>query len=454
MSAGNDTQNGAKHGEIFAVTNVNIITMATDNKIIENATVVIKDKKILSINSPIPDKAKLINGKGKWLLPGLIDMHVHNLADVDFGSNYPTKGATAFTNTQDFMLLYIANGVTTAFELSARPEHFGERNEIIKGNVIGPRIALALLIDSGEGSGNVANTPEDGRQTVRIAKAQGYEFIKVYSSLNIETFKAIVDEASKQGMKVVGHIPNAFKGKIEEVFVPNYDLVAHAEEYAKQTDSFSDEDAKRFAQLSKRNGTWLTPTLITMVKIKEQVHSLERIINLPSLKYVHPLMQSKWLNSNNYNTGTTPDRMAYVDRIADFNIRIVKAFKEAGVPIVAGTDSGVSGVVWGFSLHDELELLVQAGLTPQEALTSSTRLPANWLGIDDKIGTIETGKYADLILLDANPLNDISNTRKISGVFVNGQWVDKVKIKTMLSDLAKRNTLNKAKYDWKKRKEY
>lgn len=148
QSAGNGTHNGTDQEKIFAVTNVNIITMATDNKIIENATVVIKDKKILSINSPIPDKAKLINGKGKWLIPGLIDMHVHNLADVNFGSNYPTKGANAFTNTQDFMLLYIANGVTTAFELSARPEHFGERNEIIKGNVTGPRIALALLIEA------------------------------------------------------------------------------------------------------------------------------------------------------------------------------------------------------------------------------------------------------------------------------------------------------------------
>lgn len=226
--------------------------MTAENKIIENATVVIKDRKILSINKPIPVKTKIIDGKGKWLIPGLIEMHVHNMADVNFGSTYTTKGANAFTNTQDFMLLYIANGVTTAFELSARPEHFGERNEIIKGNVIGPRIALAFLIDGGDGSGNVANTPADGRQSVRIAKAQGYEFIKVYSSLNIETFKAIVDEANKQGMKVVGHIPNAFKGRIEEAFVPNYDMVVHAEEYAKQTDNFSDEDARRFAQLAKK----------------------------------------------------------------------------------------------------------------------------------------------------------------------------------------------------------
>lgn len=228
------------------------------------------------------------------------------------------------------MLLYVANGVTTAFELSARPEHFGQRNQIVKGQVIGPRLALAILIDGGEGGDNRANTPEDGRQTVRIAKAQGYEFIKVYSGLNIATFKAIAEEAQKQGMKVVGHIPQAFKGRIEDVFVPNYGMVAHAEEYAKQTDDFSDQDAARFARLAKANGTWLTPTLTTMVRIAEQARSLTGITSLPNLKYVSPLMQSKWLGSNNYFTGTTPDRVARIDKIADFNLRLVRAFKQAG----------------------------------------------------------------------------------------------------------------------------
>lgn len=438
----------------FAIKNVNVITMTSPNKIINNATVIIKDNKISSINEPIPNEATIIDGKGKWLIPGLIDMHVHNLADINFSFGYPTKAATIFTDTQDFMLLYIANGITTAFELSARVEHFAQRNEISKGKVIGPRIALAILIDGGNTSGNIANTPSDGRQTVRIAKAQGYEFIKVYSGLNIETYKAIIDEANKQGMKVVGHIPNAFKGKIEEAFVPHFDLVAHAEEYAKQTDSFTVQDAKRFAKLAKENGTWLTPTLITMEKILEQARSLEGIRNLPSLKYVHPLIQSKWLTSNNYNTGTNPERIAYFEKLIGFHMILVKAFKEAGVPIVAGTDAGNPGVVWGFSLHDELELLVKAGLTNEEALTSATRLPANWLGIEDKIGTVEVGKCADLILLDANPLEKIQNTRKIFGVFVNGQWIDKEKINAMLSDLEKRNTANKDKYDWRKRKDY
>jgi len=152
---------------------------------------------------------------------------------------------------------------------------------------------------------------------------------------------------------------------------------------------------------------------------------------------VPPLLQSKWLKANNYIRGTTPDRVSYLNKIAEFNIRLVKAFKKAGVPMVAGTDSGTSGVVWGFSLHDEIELLVEAGLTTEEALISATRLPATWLGIEDKVGTVEVGKYADLVLLDANPLDNISNTRKISGVFVNGRWLDRPTINAMLSDLAK-----------------
>ncbi len=439
--------------DVYAIMNVNIIPMTTTNTVIENATIVIEGNKILSINKPIPSQAKTIDGKGKWLIPGLIDMHVHNLADINLSSSYPTKGATLFTDNQDFMLLYVANGVTTTFELSARVEHFGQRNEIIKGKVIGPRIALAILVEGGDGPGNVADTPSDGRQMVRIAKAQGYEFIKLYSRLNIETYKALIDEAYKQGMKVVGHIPNAFKGRIEEAFVPHFDMVAHAEEYAKQTDSFTEHDAKRFAKLAKANGTWLTPTLITMEMIARQARSLDAVRSLPTLQYVHPLLQSKWLTSNNYSTGTNPERVAYFEKLTKFHVLLVKAFKDAGVPMVAGTDAGTSGVVWGFSLLDELELLVTAGLTPEETLTSATRLPATWLGIDDKIGTVEVGKYADLILLDANPLDDIKNTRKISGVFVNGRWVAKQKIDKMLADLAKRNNANKDKFDWKKRKE-
>ena len=434
----------------FVIKNVNVITMTSSNTILENATVVIANNLIESINGVIPNDATIIDGKGKWLIPGLIDAHVHLSTDGYFGQKIPTQAPDLAFNTQDIMTPFIANGVTTVLDLDSKMETFGQKKTIEKGYAIGPRIAIAALINGGNGQGRIANTAEEGRIMVRSAKAEGYDFIKVYSKLNIETYNAIIDEAYKQGLKTIGHIPNAFQGKIEQAFVPHFGMVAHAEEFSKNSDSFSIQDATKFAKLSKGNDTWLSPTLTTMVWIAKQTHSIDCIKNLTSLVYVHPLLQSKWLTANNYVMNATPENATNFDNMLKFHFLLVKTFKDAGVPIVVGTDAGVSGVVAGFSLHDELELLVQAGLTTQEALNSATLLSAQWLGIDKQIGSIETGKFADLILLEQNPLTDINNTRKIAGVFVNGKWLDKTKINAMLTDLAKRNTADKDKFDWKK----
>ncbi len=436
------------------IKNVNIIPMTKDNRIIRNVNVVIKDNKILSINKPIPKDVEIIDGEGKWLIPGLIDMHIHGFADIDFGESYPTKGNTFFVDNQNVMALYVANGVTTILDLNARIDNFAQRNEIVRGNVIGPRIALAALINGGNESGRIANTPEDGRQTVRIAKAEGYDFIKVYSQLNIETYTAIVDEAERVGMKVVGHIPNDFQSRLEDAFIPNFGMVAHAEEFAKQSKDISDEDINRFVNLAKKNNTWLSPTLTVIKRILDQAKSLDIIKSLEGFEYIHPLMQDKWLTSNQYNKGTNDERIKRLERLVDFNNRLVKAFNKADIPIVSGTDAGSSGVIWGYSLHDEIENLTLAGLTNEEALVSATRLSATWLGIEDKIGTVEEGKFADLLLLDANPLDDIRNTRVISGVFVNGKWIDKEDINQMMMKVKKWNEENIEKYKWKDRKKF
>lgn len=431
------------------IKDVTLIPMTVPNIVVEHATVVIANSRIESVNGAVPKRAVTIDGRGKWLVPGLIDMHVHTVTDFTVGTRTPAEAPAITFDTQDIMTPYIANGVTTIFNLNANMESFSQRKEIEQGRVIGPRMPLAALINGGKGAGRIANTPEDGRQAVRDAKAEGYEFIKLYSQLNIETFTAIVDEAHRLGLRTVGHIPDAFQGKLEQAFVPHFGMVAHAEEFSKQAKDFSDAEARRFASLAKANGTWLSPTLITMVQIDDQAHTLDHLKASPTLRYVHPLLQSKWLTANSYNKNTNAERMAYFDKLLQFHIRLVRAFREAGVPMVAGTDAGVSGVVGGFSLHDELELLQQAGLSPEEVLYSATRLSSIWLGMDTQTGTIEAGKVADLVLLDANPLIDIKNTRKISGVFVGGRWLAAAQLNARLADLAKRNTAARAYFDWK-----
>lgn len=310
-------------------------------------------------------------------------------------------------------------------------------------------MALTGFIDGGFQYLGASLTANEARQAVRLAKNRGYQFVKLYSSLSKKAFTAAIQEAKKQNVKVVGHIPMSFVGDTASAFLPHFGLIAHAEELSKQTDDYSYENALNYARMAKKSDTWLIPNMSNMIWIIKQAESLDSIRGLSSLKYVHPLMQSKWLESNNYVQRTK--LIPHFQKQLDFHKLLVRAFREEGVPMVAGTDAGTSGIVWGFSLHDELKFLVDAGMTELEALEAATRLPAQWLGVGDKLGTVETGKWADLILVDANPLKDIKNTTKISGVFFNGNWIDKSTIDSMLIDLAFRNTerLGKKEYDWK-----
>lgn len=431
------------------IEHVSVIPMASDGVVVSDATVVIENGRIVSLQGPIPKYAKRLDGKGKWLIPGLTDMHVHLLSDgLPRPPKYPTEAPTMFFDTQDIVTPYVANGVTQIVNLDAVAASVGQRNDIAKGKVLGPHMALAAVINGGNGRGRVANTPTDGRQAVRGLKAEGYDFVKVYSDLNTETFLAIVDEAEKQQMKVLGHIPEAFQGKLESAFVPGFSMIAHAEEFSKHSAEFTDEDAVRFAKLAKSNGSWLTPTLVTMRWIASETRSLDEMKASPHLQYVHPLLQSKWVVANRYNRNSSPELVAYFDNMVEFHQRLVRAFKAEGVPIVAGSDAMTSGVVGGFSLHEELELLVGAGLTNEEALASATRLPAIWLGVDGDRGTVEVGKRADLVLLDANPLADVKNARKITGVFLGGKWVARATLDSMMADLSRRNTATRDQFDF------
>jgi imidazolonepropionase-like amidohydrolase len=425
--------------KLTAIENVTVVPMTEGNTVIQNATVLIENGRIRSLQGPVPEGAARINGRGKWLIPGLMDMHVHLPSDQYLPDNEPPRNEPPFVNydTQDIMTPYVANGVTQIMNLDSDAIAIGRRNQIAAGQVIGPHMALAALIDGNKPEGRVAITPGDGRQAVRDAKAEGYGFIKLYWRLDIETFLAINDEARLQGMKVLGHIPNSFRDQVERAFIPNF-MIAHAEELAKCSPEFSDADAARYAELASANGTALTGTLTTVRWIFSQVQSLNELKGLPTLRYLHPVVRRQWVDRNSYVT-MPPRMISYFQRMVDFNRRLVRAFKAAGVPVVAGTDALNPGCVPGFSMHDELEMLVDAGLTNLEALAAATRLPAQWMGIAGDRGTIEIGKRADLVLLDADPLTLIGNTRQIGGVMLNGSWLPRRQLDRMLADVAAHN---------------
>jgi imidazolonepropionase-like amidohydrolase len=289
------------------------------------------------------------------------------------------------------------------------------------------------------GRTRVATTPEDGRQAVRDAAAEGYDFIKVYSHLDLDTFSAIVEEARRLKMRVVGHIPQRGKGITEQFFQPGYDLVAHAEEFAQQTNPPAVDAIPRYVEMSKRNGTSLIATLTVDDRILEQASHPESLRARPEVRLLPREMQGVWLDHNPYVAQGSPGYIGYVQRIIQFNGELIKAFSVAGIPVLAGTDSGIPGIAPGFALHDELEAMAAAGLGNEQVLEGTTRLACEWLGVAGDRGTIESGKSADLLLLNADPLENVSNTRKIAAVIVRGRYLPRPELDRMLAKVSERN---------------
>jgi predicted amidohydrolase YtcJ len=195
-------------------------------------------------------------------------------------------------------------------------------------------------------------------------------------------------------------------------------------------------DIPHYVELAKRNGSWLTSTLLLNERILAQTRDISMLGELPGIQYLHPVARPLWFDLNRYASRKSPERIAHLERQVEFTRRLTKAFVDAGVPVVAGTDTPLPGLVPGFALHGELEALARAGLTNVQILAATTRLPAEWLGVLDDRGTVEAGKRADLLLLDADPTVDIANTHKIAAVIVGGHYLSRKELDRMLATVA------------------
>ena len=433
----------------LVIDNVGIIPMSVDGEIQTGRTVVIDNDRIVAIWPSDEQRdftdATRINGSGKWLVPGFSDMHVHignsRMLRRLTGQDVPVDGTA---DMQDFFTPYIANGVLQIFDLASMAETVGQRIEVESGRIIGPNIAMAAMVDGADpilpfGITRVAATPADGRQVVRDAQADGYGFVKVYGRVDLPTFTAIVDEARTRGMRVVGHIPQRGKGITASFFQPGYDLVVHAEDFAQQTKMPDHEAIPAYIEMARSNDTALVSTLTTNDRIYEIARDPLSLEKREDLLVLSPDFYVFSTQNNPYAAQSNEGFIGYARSLVEFNDPLVRAFSAAGLTILTGSDAGIPGIAPGYALHDEFEALAEAGLDNRTILEATTRLPAEWLGVDHDRGTVEVGKRADLVLLEANPMENISNTRRIAAVIRNGRYLDRAELDAMVKKLTEKN---------------
>jgi len=416
-------------------------------------TVIVQDGKIEAIdNSGMGFAGKLpgahIDGTGKFLIPGLWDMHVH----IVFGDWFPHGREVTLP-------LLIANGITGVRDMGSELDVVQQwRKEIAAGTLIGPRIVMSgPMLDGPKPrfpSSVAITTPEDGRRAVDDLKRRGADFIKLQSLIPRDAVFAIADEARKQGIPFVGHVPDAMRAseasnvgqKSFEHLIGIFEGSSPLEdEFIKGTKTekqyLATYDPKRaeslFALLAK-NQTWQCPTLVwerggNLIDETDFAHDA-RTKYVPA--YWRDVTWKRFTEQIEHDFNL--DDLATRKRFVEKELEVVNAMHHAGIPFLAGTDTppGVD-IFPGFSLHEELERFVAAGFTPMEALQTATVNPAKFLGMEDRLGTIEKGKIADLVLLNANPLDDIRNTQKIEAVIVNGHYLPRAELDKMLAGVEK-----------------
>jgi hypothetical protein len=431
---------------VFAFVDVNVVPMDTD-AVVENQTVLVVDGRIVSVvdteNEEIPAGATHIDASGQYLIPALSDMHIHLEGDA-WNVLFPPQQQfpPESLDFEDLLFPYVANGVATVQVMSALPEHIGLRESIDRGELLGPRLLLSRMVD---GPGRAwpppistwVSSPEEAHQAVLDAHRDGYDSIKVYSFLDRASYEAILATASEIGMGVGGHIP--FELSLEEVLEAGQNLIAHSEEVVKVARRpFNSDQIEDFARTIAASGAWITPTLTTSRNVLAVLEDFDEELARPEVRYLHPMDRGIWsfISTNLYQPIPEDQRTAIREGYLEFQRPLTRALGDAGARLMTGTDSLIPSTVPGFSIHDELAELVDAGLTPYQALRSSTTEPFAFLGELDQAGTIEIGKRADLVLLEDNPLSDISATRRISGVMLQGRWLVMEELQKGLEELA------------------
>lgn len=409
--------------------NVNVISMESP-EINPGQTVLVLNDRIQAISPDInlPPGTRIIDGTGKYLIPGLVDMHVH----ISHFSDLP---------------LFVANGVTTVrnmwgtggfMRMLGFPNQLALKRKIQSENLIAPTIFTAgPILNSGSLFMENIGSPEVAEEAVLEQQASGYDFIKVYDDLSLESYDAILAAGQTYGIPVAGHVPKA---------VPVIKAIEGGQVSIEHLTGFLDFDAAKLlvaedslpdlGRACSRNEIFLCPTIVMPQRRTWCGRS-----SMPEIKYMPLRSQLLWnvsllaLRCEVFFKYETYQDQGYVERSTDLMKQVTGILHANGAKILVGTDVGNPNVVPGFSTLDELDNLVDAGLTNFEALEAATVNPAKCIGKDTVFGKVKAGYQADLVLLEENPLLSIRNTRKQAGVMVRGVWLSKEEIEKILDQL-------------------
>lgn len=423
-------------------------------RMLPNHTVIVAEGRIVSVvpsdaaNSNWSSDTRVIDARGQWLIPGLIDTHVH------------------LRHSENDLLLYVANGVTSIAEMSGEEHQLDWRRETEAG-AMGPRMFIASrkLGNWGFFKGwfqewtrrriNVGDA-DNAAAVVNELKRDGYDAVKVGSFMNMETYNATSEAADATGLRMLGHIP--LDVGLDAVFASSQNQVAHIEELVKALNiefgpfnsvntryflDFVRQRAPELAQQLRDNNIAVSSSLWLVDSIPAQKLDVAPLLDEIALAYANPgqiegtYLTQGWLASNNpyaVEPGTSDENRAAVHRywtaMAEAHHILLRAMVEGGVRVTAGTDAGNAVVVPGFSLHDEMQALVDAGLSNEQSLRAATVFAGIWL--DDATGCIARGCRGDLVLLNGNPLEDIANTKRIETVILGGRVLEREKLDAML----------------------
>ncbi|MEM7298172.1 MAG: amidohydrolase family protein [Bacteroidota bacterium] len=426
--------------ESTVIQNVNIIDVR-DGSISGGMNLLVVEGRIKEISENSLKGTTVIDGEGKFLMPGLAEMHAH-IPSPQWGRD----------RTDETLFLYLSNGVTTIRGMLGHPKHLELRSQAENNEILSPRI----FTSSPSVNGNSVKTIEEAREKITQFKNDGYDFLKIHPGLKLEVFNEIVKTANEVGIGFSGHVP--VDVGIRHAIKSGYSSIDHIDGFLEglvpesanvdpnQNGFFGYNFShlvdttliKELVALTKKHEVWIVPTESLFSRWFSPDDPEVMAEGDSDLKYMPKSTVEQWIRNKKNLIGSPDYSTDKYMMFADIRLRLIQSLSENGHGLILGSDAPQVFNVPGFSIHHELKAVMDFGLTPLQAIQSGTLNPARFFGMEGEFGEVIEGASADLILLDNNPLDDIKNLRNPSGVMVRGQWLDRQTIKETLDNIAER----------------